>query len=372
MNNEDLDLSIRLNDLLNKLDSDNSQRRKKAAQDFASLGGEEKLNELMSNPEIANYHQVNGTPGGWQGLGDLWEGVGIMAAGMGAGAYLGGSTLAGGAAGAAAGGGLTAEAGGGALTAEQMAAPALSGAGGSGIGLSEATLGTGAASGLAGVTNNSGGTTSGNTTNSSGTTNGDFNWGDFASNNAGQIVGGLAGLYNANQQGQAAEDAANQYRADMEPWRTAGVGALDTMQTGLQPGGQFVKNYGVSDYEQDPYNKWLQEQGNQGIMRNASKTGMLGSGNLLAELSKYNQGVASQGYADQYNRFTSDQTNDWNRLAGLSGTGQTTAQGIGENNMYGIQGQADANTGTTNTLANMFNNIYNNPQNWNKNQTSNV
>jgi len=47
------------------------------------------------------------------------------------------------------------------------------------------------------------------------------------------------------------------------------------------------------------------DQGNQSINRSAAAKGMLNSGNVLAELAKYGQGMASQQYDTETNRLAS-------------------------------------------------------------------
>jgi len=49
--------------------------------------------------------------------------------------------------------------------------------------------------------------------------------------------------------------------------------------------------------------KFAFDQGNQAINRSAAKAGMLNSGNALAELAKYGQGMASQQYDTEANRL---------------------------------------------------------------------
>jgi len=46
------------------------------------------------------------------------------------------------------------------------------------------------------------------------------------------------------------------------------------------------------------------DQGNQAINRSAAARGMLGSGNVLAELAKYGQGMASTEYGGQVDRLS--------------------------------------------------------------------
>lgn len=56
--------------------------------------------------------------------------------------------------------------------------------------------------------------------------------------------------------------------------------------------------------EKTPAYQFALEQGNQAINRSAAAKGMLGSGNVLAELAKYGQGMASQEYGNQVNRLS--------------------------------------------------------------------
>lgn len=160
----------------------------------------------------------------------------------------------------------------------------------------------------------------------------------FGKNNLGQLVTGGAAAYNASQQGKAAEDIAAKQFALQKPYYDAGTAALGKMSGGF------------GAYEQDPYNKFLQEQGQQGVERSMAAKGMLGSGNTLAELAKYNQGIAGAGYQD------------WFKNQGtIAGFGAPAASNMGNAYAGGRQGSADATSGVTRSLAEMFNNIYNNP-----------
>lgn len=303
----------------------------------------------------------------WMRLGQpIARNVATMAAVVGtAGALSAGAT------GVAEGGGLTA--------AQAESTAALSGTGGSGIGLSAATTGELGAGGVySGSVAGMGGGAAVDTTAASvglGTqaatdaattattaAAGTNTLGDFVGDNAGSLLNTGLGLYNASQQGDAAQAIADQNERLNAPWHDAGVNALSQMTDGLQDGGQFSKKYTLADYQQDPYNKFLQDEGTQAIDRSAASKGTLGSGNVLAELSKYGQGMAGQGYNEQYNRFTQGQTNDWNRLSSLAGTGQTAAQQISNGNAYGIQGGANATSAGLGSLGAGFNSMTNNPE----------
>ena len=58
-----------------------------------------------------------------------------------------------------------------------------------------------------------------------------------------------------------------------------------------------------SKIQQTPGYQFAVDQGNQAINRSAAAKGMLNSGGVLAELAKYNQGMASQDYGNQVNRL---------------------------------------------------------------------
>ena len=88
-------------------------------------------------------------------------------------------------------------------------------------------------------------------------------------------------------------------------------------------------------YQASPQMKFLQEQGERSIARNAAKTGGLGGGNVQKELLKYGQGVASQ-----------DLQNQIGNLQALSGQGMQAASGAsglaarGGETQAGIQSDA--------------------------------
>ena len=101
----------------------------------------------------------------------------------------------------------------------------------------------------------------------------------------------------------------DQTREDMAPWLSAGQNAL----VGLQ--GLLDDPNSIQD--SNAY-QWRFNQGLQGLDRSAARAGNLFSGGHNADLLAYGQGMASQEYGDQ-----------WNRLVGLAGVGQTTASTLG-------------------------------------------
>lgn len=161
------------------------------------------------------------------------------------------------------------------------------------------------------------------------------------------IVAG-ATAYSANQAGKAAKagqrgyDAAtreqarqfDQGREDTQPWRDVGGAALNQLARMYGLGGQAEdtrpidpntgQRIGIppaangpdySAFYDSPDYQFARDEGLRGIERSAAARGGLASGNTLAELTRYSSGLATQNFG-----------NYTNRLAGLGGVGQTSAE----------------------------------------------
>lgn len=179
--------------------------------------------------------------------------------------------------------------------------------------------------------------------------------GNYLSSASGlQTLGNLAGtLYGANAAGNAAQtqaDAARyatdignqqfaQTRADMEPWRQSGIGALAQINSGTADGGEFNRNFTAADFQADPGYQFRMDQGAQGLQRSAAARGGLLNGGTLKALSRYGQDYASNEFGNAYNRWNNDTTSRYNRLAGIAGLGQTTASQVAG---YGAQNATNA------------------------------
>lgn len=95
---------------------------------------------------------------------------------------------------------------------------------------------------------------------------------------------------------------------------------------------------------QDPSYQFRLDQGNQAINRGAAAKGMLGSGNVLAELAKFGQGMASEEYGNQFNRL-SDLMNRQKQFGISSGYFKQPENQIPQNLMLGGSQQQSTNTG---------------------------
>lgn len=148
---------------------------------------------------------------------------------------------------------------------------------------------------------------------------------------AGAALVGAAGQSRAGQRGADAQERASQAateeqrrqydqtRQDLMPWMNTGGWALGQQQNFLQ--GDW------SGFENSPDYKFAVDQGFAGLDRGAASQGNLWGGGTDADRMRLGQGLATQ-YAGNY----------YNRLAGLSNTGQATAGQIGQfGQQYGQQ-----------------------------------
>lgn len=128
-------------------------------------------------------------------------------------------------------------------------------------------------------------------------------------------------------------------RADMAPWLTAGTESVNQLAQGLQPGGQFASATPFNfqyDQNQDPGYAFRLSEGMKALERTAAARGGLLSGNMLKGAQRYGQDMASQEYQNAFNRYTTgfnantgERNALYNRLAGVSGTGQVAGQQLG-------------------------------------------
>lgn len=108
--------------------------------------------------------------------------------------------------------------------------------------------------------------------------------------------------------------------------------------------GSLTKNFGLSDFQTDPGYEFRKAEGMKGIENSAAARGGLLSGAALKAAGQYNQDFASNEFGNAYNRFNTNQTNNFNRLATLAGVGQTA------NNAVQSAGQNYANNAGANLV----------------------
>lgn len=186
-----------------------------------------------------------------------------------------------------------------------------------------------------------------------------MSWGMVAVAAAGVIGGAVsakAGEKGADAQQQASmyatQENARQYdqtRNDLMPWLNAGTNALGQQQAFL--------NGDWSGFQNSPDYAFAYDQGMRGLDRAQAANLSLGSGGADADRIALGQGLATQ-YAGNY----------YNRLAGLSQTGQVTgnqlgqfganmAQQNGQNAMNGANARASAYANSANAWGNALNTV---------------
>jgi hypothetical protein len=182
-------------------------------------------------------------------------------------------------------------------------------------------------------------------------------------------VGGLLGAKGAkdaaNIQAEAAREATaeqrRQYdisRSDFGRWREAGSESVGRLRTllGLS-GAPATEGYGslnrrftMDDFEADPVNQLgLQfglDEGSKAIRRMFGAQGMGRSGAAAKGLTRFATDYAGSKAAESRSRFLQDQDITFNRLAGVSGLGQTATA-----NTASLGAQTAANIGSNITGA---------------------
>jgi hypothetical protein len=85
---------------------------------------------------------------------------------------------------------------------------------------------------------------------------------------------------------------------------------------------ELTRPFSAEDFEADPGFQFRIEQGEKGINNFLSSRGLATSGRAGKELTRFNQGEATNEFDRAFNRFQTTQGNRFNRLLALSNTGQ--------------------------------------------------
>lgn len=211
---------------------------------------------------------------------------------------------------------------------------------------------------------------------------------------AAAVVGGA--LISANASQSAADTQANaannatqaqlqmygQARQDLSPYVTSGNQALSRLSdlvgtsgnTGASGYGSLMQPFNADTFRQyqDPGYQFQLQQGQQALQNSqAAQDGVL-SGAALKDLINYNQNFANTSFDNAFNRYQTQQGNQYQRLSGLVNLGQASAAGTAANAMTaggnigantiaagnaqaaGMMGSANAINGGINNAASMY------------------
>lgn len=201
----------------------------------------------------------------------------------------------------------------------------------------------------------------------------------------GSIVGAVGSNMAANTQAGAAKSAAqlqfnlgedqlkqnqaqfNTTQQNIAPWLKAGTTGIASLSSLLStpgeglltPWNQTFSAPTGAQAQATPGYQFALSQGQNAVQNSAAARGGLLSTGSQKTLDQFSQGLADTTYNDTYNRalaeyqqsyniFQGNQTNTFNRLASLSGVGQTAATNLGSqsNASSQIGAQIAGNTGT--------------------------
>jgi hypothetical protein len=198
------------------------------------------------------------------------------------------------------------------------------------------------------------------------------------------VIGAVASNSAAGKQEAAANNATalqdkiyNETVGRNQPFVTAGTGAVNTLadelgtsgNSGVAGYGSLTKGFTPADYlaNQDPGYQFQLQTGENAIQSRAAATGSAIGGAALKDLNNFAQGTAATGYQSAFDRYQTQNSNVYARLAGLAGIGQASAnnsaaagtsfgQSAGSN-MIGAGNAAAAGTiGASNALTSGANN----------------
>lgn len=146
----------------------------------------------------------------------------------------------------------------------------------------------------------------------------------------------------------AQREARDQQIALQEPYRQAGLTGQNRLMellglggnTGAAGYGQYSRDFGMQDFQQDPGYQFRLGEGLKAMSRQAGARGGLISGQTMKGMEDYRQGLASQEYGNAFNRYQTNRQNQLAPLGSLMSSGQAAASG-----QVGSQGQYGANVG---------------------------
>lgn len=151
----------------------------------------------------------------------------------------------------------------------------------------------------------------------------------------------------------AQTQARDQARADLQPFLTAGTGAVNELAAGLRPGGRFAGttpfSFNYADYK-DPSLQFSLDENLRRMRQGRAAQGTYAGGGGIKEEDRYLAGLMSTDMGNAFNRAlttfnanTGERNALYNRFAGVAGTGQATGgqialQGINTASSLGTMG----------------------------------
>jgi hypothetical protein len=150
----------------------------------------------------------------------------------------------------------------------------------------------------------------------------------------GAIAGGMISANAAKNAAKTQAEAANQAtqlqrdqfdRAAQlnEPWRQAGIGALNKLTTASD-----YTPFGMDQFQADPGYAFRMSEGQKALERSAAARGMQFSGQMIKGTQKYAQDLASNEYTNAFNRYQTERAARLQPLQALAGIGQSATNQV--------------------------------------------
>ena len=149
----------------------------------------------------------------------------------------------------------------------------------------------------------------------------------------------------SSQPAQSAPQMSTSYRVGGQTFASRGEAEAYAAANGAQ--GTAYEKYAAPAFQESPGYQFAFNQGTDAVNALAGAKGGLNSGRTLQDLNTFGQGIANQEYGNWWNRADKEKTDYFNRLAGLSGSGQSAAaqQGTAMTNAASGVSQAYGNIG---------------------------
>jgi hypothetical protein len=93
--------------------------------------------------------------------------------------------------------------------------------------------------------------------------------------------------------------------------------------------GSLLKDFSMEDFEADPGYAFRMSEGQKALDRAGAAGGRFNSGRSMKDILRFSQGLGAQEYGAAYDRYNNNRTQRFNRLASISGVGQTAANNAG-------------------------------------------
>jgi len=142
-----------------------------------------------------------------------------------------------------------------------------------------------------------------------------------ASKGAAQTQAGAAG-----QASDVQRQMFEQTQANLQPYMQEGQIGLNQINR-MMP--QFTQPFGMQQFQESPAYQFNLEEGSKAINKAAAARGQYYNPATLKELARFTQGTASNEFQNAFSNYQTNLGNIWNRMYGLTGTGQSAAAGVG-------------------------------------------